>query len=219
MEPSFEPQTSKFPHKPHLCRPRGGCPWRCDTVHDMLCFVRAEHSIRSGELYQFVPCHNNSQATPGRVFFNKSCRCPSTSPSPRPWSCYSGTCGLVPVEAVERDGPMVEVSKVAFRNKRHRRPLFHVLFRQTIGQKGTVQTKDQVWSARRQLKAVATMSLISRVGALISRHGFPWSMVNHLYAMWKISFTSVPNPRNSCLLELTTSSFGRLPAGSPWVHG
>ena len=54
MEPSFKPRTLKLPQKPHLCRPRG-CPCRCDTVHGMLCFVRAEDFIRSGAVS--VPCY------------------------------------------------------------------------------------------------------------------------------------------------------------------
>lgn len=163
MEPSFEPQTSKFPHKPHLCRPRGDVPG--DATRYMICFVSYDLNIPSDP----GSCTNSSHAItthrPHRA------ECSSTSPAdvhPLHRHLAHGPVILGPAAWLRlkplRDGPMVEVSQVAFRNKRHRRPLFHVLFRQTIGQKGTVQTKDQVWSARRQLKAVATMSLISRGG-------------------------------------------------------
>ena len=109
---------------------------------------------------------------------------------------------LAPMLKPLRDEPMVEVSPVALRNKPSRMPLLSFLRDNRWARKGRNQIKDQVWPARRQLKAVATMSLISR-GALISRHGFSsqWSMVNHHYAMWKKPLTSVPSPR-----ELAASS-------------
>lgn len=128
-----------------------------DATRYMICFVSYELKISSdpGGCANSSHAMQHSQATPLQQLPCRYHRHLAYGP------VILGPVAWLRLEPL-RDGPMVEASQVAFRNKRHRRPLFHVLFDTHSPEKDKI--KDQAWSARRQLKAVATMSLIGLSG-------------------------------------------------------